>query len=77
MTYAHKLAMYDDPPHKKVVYCFVCGQDSNLSGPCPGEYVPTPEQQAAIDKQFREIFDTPVVPKPKTGRFSKFDGRWD
>jgi hypothetical protein len=55
--YAHKLSTYDDPPHKKVVYCVDCGQDANLAGPCPGKYVPTPEQQKAIDKHFREIFN--------------------
>ncbi len=58
MPLAHKLKTYIDPPHQKVVYCCVCGQETDLSKSCPGEYIPTLEQQAIIDKQFREIFDT-------------------
>jgi hypothetical protein len=64
---AHKLNVYNDPPFKKVVYCTVCGQDTDLSKPCPGEYLMTEKEKAVLDKQFREIFGKPVykgIPVP-------------
>lgn len=57
MPYAHKLSVYHDPPHQKVVYCTVCGQDTDLAGECPGEYKMTKKEQAAFDKDFRRIFE--------------------
>ena len=54
MPYVHKLSTYDDDAHKKVVYCCVCGHDYDLAGPCPGEYVFSPKEQAAIDKRFSD-----------------------
>ena len=56
MPYAHKLDVYHDPPHKKIVFCTVCGQDTNLAGPCPGEYVMSPKEQEIFDKDFQRIF---------------------
>lgn len=52
MSYAHKLTTYEDMPRVKIVYCSVCGQEDNLSGPCRGPFVDSKK----FDKQFRDIF---------------------
>lgn len=51
--YAHKLSTYSDDAHKPVVYCSVCGHESNLSAPCPGEYVLSEKEQKHIDDCFK------------------------
>lgn len=56
MSYAHKLTTYEDMARVKIVYCSVCGQESNLNGPCEGLFVAAPE----FEVQFKEIFDKPV-----------------
>jgi hypothetical protein len=60
MPYAHKLSTYRDDAYKNVTFCQVCGHDYDLAGPCPGEYVLTPLQEAAIEMSFynnmKEIF---------------------
>lgn len=52
MPYAHKLDVYIDHPHKKIVFCSVCGQDTDLTGSCPGEIKLT----AKDDENFMRIF---------------------
>lgn len=63
--YAHKLEVYYDDPHKKVVFCSVCGQDSDLSKSCPGRYELSPKDDAA----FMRIFGAPVLKPNKKPKF--------
>lgn len=63
MPYAHKLAVLEDTPHVKTVYCVICGHEDNLSGPCTGE----PKMTAKDDANFAEIFSAPI-PEPKKNK---------
>lgn len=54
MSYAHKLETYQDDAYKPVIYCTVCGQEKDLGGECPGEYIFTPSEKASIDKRFSD-----------------------
>lgn len=58
--YAHKLTTYEDAPRVMVVFCSVCGQDSDLAGSCPGAYQMSDSEQIDFDNQFRAIFNAPV-----------------
>lgn len=57
MSYAHKLDTYLDPPHKRIVFCVYCGQDTDLSGQCPGEAKMTVND----DENFMRIFGGPPL----------------
>lgn len=53
MPFAHKLKTYRDDAYKNVVFCSICGQDTDLSGPCPGE--------PKFEQNFSKIFGTKSV----------------
>lgn len=55
--FAHKLSTYTNDPRKPIVFCVYCGQDSDLSSPCPGEI----KMNARDDERFMEIFGSSPV----------------
>lgn len=54
MPHAHKLGTYKDDAFNPKVFCVVCGHDSDLSGPCSGEYVLSEKEKKHIDDCFHK-----------------------
>ncbi len=75
--YAHKLSTYQNDAHSSVVYCIVCGHETNLSAPCPGEYQLSAKETAYIDREFNEglkkIFTS--KPNPHLSHYKKLADR--
>ena len=76
MPYAHKLKTYRDDTFRNATFCQVCGHETNLSGPCPGEYQLSAKETAYIDREFnvglKKIFvSLPMGSKTKAKNLPK------